>query len=476
MALKRDLSFFDLTSIVVGAVVGADIYIASSLTAGLVGPLSLVAWIVAGLFALCLALVFAYCSYYVPRVGGPFAFVSTAFDDFWGFIAGWSLWIAEMLALPIFAIAFVQYLEYFVLFSFTEQVVIKALFLFALTGVNIRGVKAAGVVNDVLTLVKLVPLLMLVVGGLFVLLLHPRMAADHYLPLAPLGFGQFNTAVVLIFWAYVGFELGTLPAGEVKDPKHTIPKAITLGMAIVMLFYLSTNFVIFGTVPWTILASSTIPLVLVAEVILGSAGALVISLGALVSVAGSDESGVLGTARLSYAMAIDGLFPAVFAKVHPRYGTPSYALLIQGIMAFLLSIHSGIASLITFSVFTMAFSFLLTCISLLVLKRNRETSLHGQHVLPYLGIAICLYLMASASPMNMVVGFAVILAGIPIYTYFSPKVDMHDLKRLFTSEEAILVRRLRKRERFLANFVLLIHRLTRYFRGRMRKKQRTDDG
>lgn len=110
MVLKKELSYFDLTSIVVGSIVGADIYIASSLTAGLLGPVALLVWVAAGICASIIALVFAYCSYYVPRVGGPFAFVSEAFDDFFGFLTGWSIWIAELLALPVFAIAFTKYL------------------------------------------------------------------------------------------------------------------------------------------------------------------------------------------------------------------------------------------------------------------------------------------------------------------------------------------------------------------------------
>lgn len=100
MNLKRDLSFFDLTNIIIGSIVGADIYIASTITAGLVGSMAIFVWIVAGLFAIVLALVFAYTIYYVPKVGGPFAFVSKAFDPFYGFLTGWSMWIAEMWHYP----------------------------------------------------------------------------------------------------------------------------------------------------------------------------------------------------------------------------------------------------------------------------------------------------------------------------------------------------------------------------------------
>src|SRR5437867_3737718 len=277
MALMRDLSFFKLTIIVVGAIIGSDIYIASALTARLIGPFSIIVWVVAGIIATILAMIFAYSAYYVPKVGGLFAFVSTAFDEFWGFIAGWSMWIAEVLSLPVFALTFANYLQYvpvvwggqYAPLSFLGQFFVKALFLFGLTAVNIFGVRAAGRLNDVLTVGKLLPLLLIVFFGLGSFLLRPSGFVSNCVPLLPDGLGNFGTALVLIFWAYVGFELGVLPAGEVKNPSVTIPKAIITAMGIVTFFYLSTNFVIFGAVPSSQLAGTAVPLVLVSGALLG---------------------------------------------------------------------------------------------------------------------------------------------------------------------------------------------------------------
>ena len=459
MELRRDLSLFDLTNIVIGSVVGADIYIASALTAGLVGPFAIVVWIAAAICATVLALVFAYCGYFLPRVGGPFAFVSEAFDDFFGFIAGWSLWIAEILALPVFAIAFVQYLEYLIPLSTPTEILVKGAFLATLTLVNIMGVRAAGRLNDLLTFVKLLPLLALVVAGLAVFALNPSRLLSTYTPFAPLGFGNVGTAFVLIFWAYAGFEMGTLPASEVKDPAKTIPKAIISGMLVVTAFYLSTNFVVFGMVPWETLARSATPLILVGGALFGAAGAVFMTAGALVSVSGSDESGILGTARLSYAMAIDGLFPRVFSLIHPRYETPYAALIIEGIIAFLLSLVAGISGLISFSVFNMAFSFLLTCLALTLLARKGEKTPRGIGILPWAGAAICIYLLYVTSLFDKLAGGLVILAGIPIYVFFSPKTDIYHLKELFISEEAIFVRRMARQRRFLANLLRILHKI-----------------
>jgi len=458
---KEELTFFDLTNIIIGSIVGADIYIASALTAGMIGPFSIIIWVVAGIFATIIALVFAYCSYYVPKVGGPFAFVSYAFDDFYGFLTGWSMWIAEILALPVFAIAFVQYLQYFYPLDFFQQIIVKGLFLFTLIFINIIGVKAAGKFNDFLTIIKLIPLIILIFGGIFFYIFNPRILAANYIPFAPLGLTNFGNALVLIFWAYAGFELGTLPASEVKEPKKTIPKAIATGMIIVTAFYISTNFVIYGTLNWSKLASTSTPLVDVALVIFGATGALIMAIGALLSVSGSDEAGLLTTSRLSYAMSIDGLFPRIFSRIHPRYGTPYMALLIHGIIAFTLSIFSGIPKLISFAVFNLAFSFILTCLALIILKKKSEKNLYGQNTLPWIGIGICLYLIYFTSVLDKVVGSALILFGILLYVFFSPKADIHHLKALFTSEENIFMRTMETKERFLANFIRLLHKAYR---------------
>ncbi len=466
MALKRDLSYFDLTNIVVGAIVGSDIYIASALTAGLIGPFSIIVWIIAGVLATILAMIFAYSSYYVPRVGGSFAFVSTAFNDFYGFLAGWSMWIAEVLSLPVFAITFTNYLQHFVQLNFPEQIIIRGAFLLGLTAVNIFGVKAAGRLNDVLTIAKLSPLLLLVVVGLASIFYNPSFISN-YTPFAPFGLGSFGTSLVLIFWAYAGFELGTLPAAEVKNPKVTIPKAIITGMAIVTFFYLTTNFVIFGTVSYLQLDQTVVPLVLVGFALLGAVGANIVSLGALVSVSGSDESAILGTARLAYAMSIDGLFPRTFAKIHPRFKTPYSALIVQGVIAFALSTFSSLTNLISFAVFNLSFSFLLVSISFSRLRKKHEKGLHGQRILPWLGVGISSYLLYSTSLIDKIVGTALVLAGIPLYIYFSPKVDVENLKAFFTSEDAVLARNLDKRNRFLANFVRL---LARFYRKAKKKR------
>ncbi len=459
MELKRGLSYFDLMNIVIGAVVGSDIYIIPGLTAGLIGPFSIVVWIIGGAISMVLVLVFAYCSYYVPNVGGSYAYVTTAFDRFYGFIAGWSMCIAEIVALPVFAIVFTNYLVYFVPLNFGTQVAVRVLFILAAVFINIYGVKAAGRVNDVLTIAKLTPLLMIIVLGIGTMISSPHLLGN-YSPIAPVGLGSFSTVLVLIFWAYAGFELGALPASEVADPKRNVPRALISGMTIVILFYVITNISAYGVVNWSVLSGSTVPLVLVGSILLGGAGAVITGVGALASVAGVDETEVLGTARLMYAMASDGLLPKVVQRVHPTYRTPYVAVIIEGAVALALSFYSQIPQLISFAVFNLGICYLLVCLSLSVIKKRGERGLRGQSVIPWLGVAISLFLLYSTSLSDKLIGTVAVLAGIPIYMFYA-RVQVRELKVTLISEEELLARNLERRNRPLATLVRVARRALR---------------
>ena len=415
MNLKKELSSFDLTSIVVGSIIGADIYITPALVAGMMGPAGVFVWIVAGIFAVVIALVFSYTSYYVPRVGGPFAFVSKAFGNFYGFVTGWAMLSAEMMALPVFAIVFTRYLNYFVELELWEDLLVKGLFLFSLTFVNIIGVKIGGKVNDTLTILKLCPLVLVIASGLIFLTNNPEKLIENYTPIAPLGFDNFGVALVLVFWAFAGFEMGTIPASEVKNPRKIIPKAIILGITTVILFYLTINFVVYGSVNWNELSRSTFPLVLAGSLIIGYIGATIVGFGALTSVSGSSAAFSLGVSRLYYAMSIKGLLPKIFSNVHEKYKTPYMALIIQGVIAFFLSAYGGLIQLISFSVFNLAFMYIFVCLSFIALKKEKETKFVGQRILPFIGISMCVILIYYTSVWDKIIGTIFILIGIAFY-------------------------------------------------------------
>ncbi len=476
--IQKKLTLFDVTNLVIGAIIGADIYVASSFGAQSLGPFSLVVWVIAGLIAIVIALCFAQCAALVPKVGGPYAYAKQAWGPFAGFTVGWSLWFAEWISLAVFPIAFTQYLMFFFPnLDLPSQILIKALFVAFLAVTNIVGVRAAGRTNDVLTIAKLAPLIFFAVAGITWIAFNPASAAANFTPFSPFGFTNFGTALVLIFWAYAGFEISTIPAEEITEPRKTIPKAIVLGIAVVTVFYLTTNVVLFGIRNWNLLAGDSAPLATAANsmfssnAVLALVGGGLVGVGALISVAGSNESGMIGTSRLGYALAADGLFPKVFARVHSKYRTPYVSIAIQSVTAFAASLVGSLSLLISVSVFFMSISYLATSASIFWFRREGLTPPHfsKRHlIIPSLGIAFSIYLISQCTPVQLAIGVLLLLAGVPIYIKYSPKKELIDLKNALLSRQVTLRRIYEQEQVFLAHFIL---HLRKAFRKATKKEQ-----
>ncbi len=456
----RRLNTFDVTNLVVGAIIGADVYVATAIGARLVGPASLVVWVLAGLMAGVIALSFAYCVMFLPKVGGPYAYVKAVSGPFPGFMVGWGLLLAEWFSLAVFPVAFAQYFVALVPgIDDLGRALLKAAFIGIVLGTNIVGVKMAGRVNDLLTIAKLSPLVLIILGGLVFVGLRPDTVASNLTPFVAGDLRAFGQALVLIFWAYAGFEQSTLPADEIERPARTIPKAIVLGMLIVTTFYLLTNFVVIGAVPRGTLASSSSPLIDATAAIFASPGILtagaigVVGVGALLSITGADESGTIGTSRLAYAMSLDGFLPKAFSRRHGRFRTPYVGLTVLCTAAYVASLVGGLAALINASVFLLAVAYLATCLSAMRLAKRHPriaSELRGKIVVPLLGAAFSVLLIVLVDPLQIAVSLALFAAGIPVYVFFAPKVEIPELKEVFLSADEIRRRALRQATRFLA--------------------------
>jgi APA family basic amino acid/polyamine antiporter len=363
------------------------------------------------------------------------------------------------------------------------QVVVKVLFVVFLIVTNIVGVKAAGRTNDVLTLIKLVPLLFFAVVGLLFIASNTGIAAGNYSPFVPFGFGDFGAALVLIFWAYAGFEISTIPAEEIRDPSKTIPRAIVFGILIVTIFYLVTNIVLFGVMSSSSLAASTAPLakatnaVLLAIPAVALIGTVIVGGGALISVAGSDESGMIGTSRLGYALAADGLFPHAFAEIHPRFKTPYLGIMIQAVTALVAAIAGNLTLLIATSVFFMAIAYLATSGSIFSLRRRgmkAQFHLPGGWVIPGLGVIFSIYLITQCTLIQIALGLVMLAVGVPIYIRYTPKKEIAELKEELLSRESRLRRAASQEERFLAHLLWHIKKHYRRSRGEKQTSNQTE--
>jgi APA family basic amino acid/polyamine antiporter len=469
----RKLNTFDVTSLVVGSIIGADVYVATAIGARLVGPASLLVWVLAGAMAMVIALSFAHCVLILPKVGGPYAFVREAFNPFAGFIVGWGLLLAEWFSLAVFPVAFTQYFLFFDPgIGDLGKVLLKALFIVIILVTNLVGVKAAGRVNDGLTIAKLAPLVLIVLGGLGFLGLQPGTFGSNFAPFFTGDSLAFGRALVLIFWAYAGFELSTIPTDEVDRPAKTVPRAIVVGMLIVIGFYFLTNFVVIGSVGGSVLGSSSSPLIDAANamfrspVLLAGAVVLVVAVGALLSITGADESGTVGTSRLAYAMSLDGLLPKAFSRTHAKFKTPYLGLIFLCGTAFVASLLGGLTDLIASSVFLLAFVYFVTCISTILLeKKHPEVSrgLRLKRAIPLAGALFSVVLMVLVSPYLIAISLVLLAVGVPIYVFFSPRKELEDLKAAYLSAEAISRRAIQQSQRFLAYPLDKMKRLLRRF-------------
>jgi len=465
------LNTFDVTSLVVGSIIGADVYVATAIGGKLVGPASLLVWVLAGSMAMVIALSFSYCVMILPKVGGPYAYVKAVANPFAGFIVGWGLLLAEWFSLAVFPVAFAQYFVSLVPgIDPLGRALLKAVFIAVVLSTNLVGVKTAGRVNDVLTVAKLSPLVLIILGGIAFIGLQPGQFAANLTPFVQGDLAAFGRALVLIFWAYAGFELSTLPTDEVNQPARTIPRAIVMGMLIVIAFYFLTNFFVVGSVGEATLSGSTSPLIDAAHsmfgapAILADAVVLVVGVGALLSITGADESGTVGTSRLAYAMAIDGLLPRAFSRKHKRFHTPYVGLIILCSAAYVASLLGGLSDLINSAVFLLAFAYFATCVSTIFLERKYAKpsgNLRGRYAIPIVGAAFSIVLMLLVSPVLIGISLVLLGVGVPIYTWFSPRQELLDLKEAFLSADAISRRAYREGHTFLANGLRMIRRLVR---------------
>jgi basic amino acid/polyamine antiporter, APA family len=422
---SRDLTLLDFTLLVIGAVVGADVYVVAAIGAGLLGPAQLVAWIIAGLLAAIIGIAFVQCATVQPRVGGSYAYVRSAFGPLVGFLAGWALYVGEWIALPVFPVAFSNYLTYFVPdLSPTGSLIVKAALIAAVLISNIAGARASARLNDVLTVAKLLPLVVLIVAGVALIALRPDVSLAHLRPFAPLGWSGLGPAVLVIFWAYAGFELAVLPAGEVRDARHTLPRGLIIGMSIATVFYVLTAFAVVVAIPSTTAANSPRSLADALDSIAGAFGlqqgfgGVLMSLGALISIAGVFEVFMLGVARLSYALARDGLFPRPFAQLSPRFGTPYVGLVFQAVAAAVLANVFDLTHLIDSAMLFLGVCYALTALAALrLVQQNPHALLHvpGLQAVLTLAAVSGVALALQAPPQLLALGAAVMAVGLVVY-------------------------------------------------------------
>jgi amino acid transporter len=281
-----------------------------------------------------------------------------------------------------------------------------------LTVVNYFGTLSAARFHTALTLAKLLPLLLFVILGSLHLLLQPESLGLNLHPFLPHGLSHFGEALVLVFWAYAGFEHATFPAQEIREPGRTLPLALISGLGIATAVYLSVSLLIAVALPAAELSDSPNPLGeafthLVAALFptLASLAAWIITAGALLSILGADEAGTLTTAWLIFALAADGHLPSFLTRLHPRHRTPYLALLVQNALVLAASLLLPLENLIRATTFLLGVTYLLSCAAAVKLaSRQRIRGFLGSRYLAYPGIASCFLLLSQARGPEIMLG------------------------------------------------------------------------
>jgi len=415
------------TALVVGNMIGSGIFLLPASLAPF-GPISLFGWIVTSAGALVLAIIFSRLAKIVTKTGGPYAYTREGYGDFAGFLIAWGYWIALWTGNAAVAVALAGYAGYLVPAIAGDpygQLAVALIAIWSLTLVNVRGVKEAGLVQIVTTVLKLLPLV--AIGLLGLLWIDPA----NYSPMNQSGVGDFaavSAAAALTLWAYLGLESATVPSGDVIEPERTIPRATIIGVLIAATVYILVTAVAIGVLPSTELGGSEAPLATVAEAMWGSFGGLLVALGALVSTFGTLNGFTLLTGQVPYGAALDRVFPENMGRLS-RYGTPANALILSNALASVLiaiNLAQGLVDTFNFiillAVMASLLPYALCALAELAISLSGGRGLTGYDlvkvsVLGLLGFVYSFWAIFGAGAEVVFYGFLLILAGVPIHIW-----------------------------------------------------------
>lgn len=367
--LVRAIGRWSLTALVVNSVIGSGVFGLPSTVAGLIGRVSPVAVLLAGAGMGIIFGCFAEVASRFQQAGGPYLYARAAFGRGMGIQMAWMLLLGQVAAPAANANLFVIYLGEF--WPQARDPLPRALILTILVGllafINVRGVRAGTQVSNFFTAAKLLPLFAVIGMGLFVLHAHPGGLSIGTPSAATTS--QWLKAVLLLVFAYGGFETALAPMSEAKDPRRDTPFALFTALLACTILYALIQWVVVGVLPDA--ARSERPLADVARVAVGSFGAALVAVGALISFYGYLSAKILGMPRVTFALAEQGDFPKAFAAVHPRFRTPYVSILVFAVLVWAFALSGEFRWNVTLSAVARLLYYGVCCAALPVLRRKQ---------------------------------------------------------------------------------------------------------
>ena len=428
--LKRVLSLLDATMINAGGIIGSGIFMVPATVAMFTGSASLffMVWIAGGIVSLFGALSVAELGAAMPRAGGQYVYLSEAYGPVWGYLYGWSaVAVINTASIAAVGVAFSEYLRFF--FPITDVSIkgIAVATIVLLTIINILDVKSGARFQNIFTISKLGAIFGIIILGLVMeggsnQNLSPFFSDQSFTELV----GPLGLAMVSVLWTFDGWIFITYVAGEVKNPGRNIPLSLIFCMLIVVTIYLLLNYVLIYTLGFTGMNGSDLVVSDAASVFLGNKGAAIVTLIILISLIGANNGFVLTSARINYAMAKDKLFFYQASQIHPRFKSPSNALIIQCVWASLLTFTGTFNQLITYIIFASWIFYGMSAGAVIIL-RNKKPDMERPYKtpaypwIPIIFILFAIFLTINTiieAPRDAAIGAGIILAGLPMYYYW----------------------------------------------------------
>lgn len=412
--LVRGIRKWDLVAVTINGIIGAGIFGLPAKVYALIGTYSLIAFVACAFVVVLIILCFAEVGSRFDETGGPYTYAREAFGPTVGFEVGWLSWLARLSAFAANANLMVSYLGFFwpgATAPIPRAVIISAVVV-SLAAINFIGVRQAAIASDFFTVGKLIPLLIFIAAGLF--FLKPQAFAFGPRPST----GAFSQSVLLLIYAFTGFEMAAIPAGEVRDPKRNLPRALLIATGVVAGVYILVQIVCVGTLPQ--LASSTKPLADAAQNFMGTAGAAIISAGAIISITGNLNILLLSGSRLPFAFAEQRQLPAFVALVHKRFFTPHVAIAITAVIMLALTLKSSFVAALTISAIARLVTYAVTCAALPVLRRRKSASplmfrVRGGPVIATAALLLAAWLLANSTLREAIQSLVAAVVGLVIY-------------------------------------------------------------
>lgn len=420
ITFERTIGLFGATTIGVGALMGAGVYVLIGLAAGVAGPSVWLSYIICGALAFLSTLLFMEMARLVPISGGGYAYAYESLGSLGGFVTGWFLALGSIFACGLYAIGFAEYFTSLLGYRLPPLgVKVYAVLLVVLsTFLNARGTKGADRVQNILTWGNLgVLILFLAVSAFFI---QPELAT----PVFPNGIEGTFSAIGLIYISFFGYQLIANNADEIRDPTVTIPKAMKYSMGIAFIFYLLVAIVSTLVVPWETLAASNAPLVEVATRSFGSYGWLLISLGGVLAAAGALNSTLLSQGRQIYAMGKDRFIPDLLGKLHEGAKTPRAAIVAGGIVIAVVLFSFRLEFIAKAANFCLLVSLLPVSLALRKIYRSdpeKRPRAWWKRILPELTLITNLGLLFTLDWLSLLFGLQLAVIGLLIFFFYSRK-------------------------------------------------------